>query len=47
MTVNNELERMWKELVISSLKVLSWHFPGGTKENYKKPVKIVCPWTEI
>jgi hypothetical protein len=25
------------EGVIAYFKVLSWHFPGGTKENYEKP----------
>jgi hypothetical protein len=30
MTVNNELERMWKEVVVVHFEVLS----GGTEENY-------------
>jgi hypothetical protein len=28
-----ELERMWKEEVVTKFKVLSRHFPGGTEEN--------------
>jgi hypothetical protein len=31
--VNNELERIWKDLT----EVLSQHFPGGKKENHKYP----------
>jgi hypothetical protein len=37
MTVNNELERMWKEAVMAKFKVLSQHLPGRTEENHKKP----------
>jgi hypothetical protein len=33
--VSNELERMWKEAVMASFKVLSRHFPGGTAETTK------------
>jgi hypothetical protein len=33
--VNNELESIWKEVVVASFKVLAWHFPGGTEENFK------------
>jgi hypothetical protein len=37
MTVNNELERMWKEAVVAQFKVLSQHLlGGGTEENHKK-----------
>jgi hypothetical protein len=28
MLMNNELERMWKEIVIALFEVLSWHLPG-------------------
>jgi hypothetical protein len=33
--MNNELEMMWKEVVMTKFKVhlLSRHFPGGTEEN--------------
>jgi hypothetical protein len=35
--VNNELERMWKEVVIAEFKVLLWHLPGGAEQNPEKP----------
>jgi hypothetical protein len=31
---------MLKKMVITYLKVLSWHFPGGTDENFNKHAKI-------
>jgi hypothetical protein len=34
--VNNELERMWKEVDIAQLEALPWSLPGGTEENRKK-----------
>jgi hypothetical protein len=30
--MNNELERMWKEVVVAYSKVLSWSLHGGTEE---------------
>jgi hypothetical protein len=30
--MNNELERIWEEAVMTQLKVLSRRLPGGTKE---------------
>jgi hypothetical protein len=30
MTVNNELERIWKEAVVAYFKVLSWNLLGVT-----------------
>jgi hypothetical protein len=33
MTVNNELDKMWKEAVMIYFKVLSQHLLGGTEEN--------------
>jgi hypothetical protein len=36
MMINNELERMWKEVVTAKFVALSWNFPGWTKESYKK-----------
>jgi hypothetical protein len=30
--VNNELERMWKEMVMASFEAMSCHFPGRTQE---------------
>jgi hypothetical protein len=31
--MSNELERIWEEPVVTYFKVLSRHFPEGTKEN--------------
>jgi hypothetical protein len=31
-TVNNELERASKKVVVAKVKVLSWHFSGGTPD---------------
>jgi hypothetical protein len=36
MTVNNELERMWKEVGMTEFKVLFWHLPGQTEKNHEK-----------
>jgi hypothetical protein len=32
--LNYELERIWKEAVAVSFKVLSLHLPGGAEENH-------------
>jgi hypothetical protein len=37
MIVNNELERMWKEVVMSLFEVLYRYLLGGTEENHEKP----------
>jgi hypothetical protein len=34
--VNNESERMWKEVVIISFEVLSCYFPGEAEESHEK-----------
>jgi hypothetical protein len=34
--VNNEWERIWKEGIVVSFKVLSRHLPGGTEEKQGK-----------
>jgi hypothetical protein len=34
--MNNELERIWKESVVASFKVLSRRLPGGSEENHEK-----------
>ena len=31
--MNNEMERMWKEAIMSSFKVLFHNFCGGMEEN--------------
>jgi hypothetical protein len=33
--MNNEWERMWKEVVLASFKVLSPYLPGGMEINRK------------
>jgi hypothetical protein len=33
--VNDELERVWKEVVIATFKALSWNLPGETEENHE------------
>jgi hypothetical protein len=38
---------MWKEVVVVYIRVLFWHLPGRTEENYEKPVKIMGVPTEI
>jgi hypothetical protein len=35
--VNNELERMWKKVVMPVFEILPHHLPGGTEEIYQKP----------
>jgi hypothetical protein len=35
MTVINELQRMWKEMVMVQFKVLSWNCPGDTEGNHR------------
>jgi hypothetical protein len=37
MLVLNELERLWKEAVVTYLNVLSWHLAGETEGNHDKP----------
>jgi len=34
--VNNELERVWKEVMAKS-EIQSWDLPGRTKDDYRKP----------
>jgi hypothetical protein len=35
--VHDELERIWKEVIVANFMVLCQHSPGRTEENYKKP----------
>jgi hypothetical protein len=37
MTVNNELQWIWKEAVVNYLKILSRIFPGVTGEDKENP----------
>jgi hypothetical protein len=34
--VNDDLGRMWKEVVFTLFEILSWHLPGGPAENHEK-----------
>jgi hypothetical protein len=34
---NNELERIWKEVVMAQLEVLSWNCCRGTEDNHSNP----------
>jgi hypothetical protein len=40
--VNTELERMWKEVVVTCFKVLYRHLPGGTEKNDEKPLFMIA-----
>jgi hypothetical protein len=44
--MNNELGKMWKEVVMAS-KVLFQHLPGGTDEHKKKFIRKASLWFEI
>jgi hypothetical protein len=33
LSMNSELKRMRKEVVVAKFEALPWHFPGGTTEN--------------
>jgi hypothetical protein len=35
--MNNEFERIQKEVDVASVKVLSPNLPGGSQENHKTP----------
>jgi hypothetical protein len=37
MIVNNELDRMWKKVAMAYYKIVTPHWPEGTKENCKSP----------
>jgi hypothetical protein len=41
--INDELERMWKEAVITYFNVLSRHSPGGTRGDREPSVNILGP----
>jgi hypothetical protein len=45
--VIDELERMWKEAVVASFKVLSRHLPAETEDNHENPIRIVSLRAEI
>jgi hypothetical protein len=39
--VNDELERLWKDVVMAYIKVLSWCLLGGTEGNHENPVRVI------
>jgi hypothetical protein len=41
--INNELERIWKEVVIAKFKVLLWHLPVWTEENLSQDSQSLDP----
>jgi hypothetical protein len=45
--VNNELERMWNEVVTAKFVVLSWHYLAGFKKTMKTSVRMASVWEEI
>jgi hypothetical protein len=47
MLVSNELERLWKEAVVTYLKVVSQHFYGGMEESSENSVSIVALSTDF
>jgi hypothetical protein len=36
MIMNNKAKGMWKEAVMASFKVLSYHLPGKSEGNHKR-----------
>jgi len=46
LTVNNELEGTWKEVVVVKFEVLLWHMPEGPEENQIK-VTMFRPAVEL
>jgi hypothetical protein len=38
--VNNELERLWKDMVMTGFDILSWHLSGIAKKSHENPVRI-------
>jgi hypothetical protein len=42
--VNDEFERIWKEVVVAYFKVHSHHAPGGAQKDYRNCVQNrLCP----
>jgi hypothetical protein len=44
MNVNDELERMWREAIMTCFNVLSHHLFGEIDESHKKSVRIANFW---
>jgi hypothetical protein len=45
--MNNELERIWKDVALASFKALPRYLPRGTEENWKTSVRISSLQAEI
>jgi hypothetical protein len=45
--MTNELEMIWKEVLMVSFKVLSQYLAGGTKVNHENPVILACLQAKI
>jgi hypothetical protein len=43
MTVNNELEQVWKEVVMAKYEVQFWALAAGTEEDHETPQDSWCP----
>jgi hypothetical protein len=38
--INNELQTVWKEAILTEYKMLLHHLPGGTEEKHEKPQSV-------
>jgi hypothetical protein len=47
MTLNNELEEMWKEAVLACFKALFWHMAWGSVEAWKTQIRITSVKADI
>jgi hypothetical protein len=45
--MNNRLKIRWNKVVMDYFKGLSWHPPGVSDENHRKPIRIAGLQTEI
>jgi hypothetical protein len=43
----NELERIWKEVIMEQFKVLFQNLDGGTEGNHEKPLRVTGFRAEI
>jgi hypothetical protein len=42
LSVNKELETVWKEAITAKLEAMSRHWPGGTKETHEKTLARIA-----
>jgi hypothetical protein len=45
--MNDELERIGKEAIMTLIDIPSWYLPGGTNENHETPVILVSAPADI